>query len=69
MLLKFYPTSGLMSRPNGIMEWLDSHCRCHPRSYEMDLGDDPGFTLHTEVGFLDGSLDMEKQNREGVKIQ
>ena len=61
MLLKFYPTTGPVTRPEfGILEWLDKHARCHPHSWDNDLNGDPGFTLHTEqeIGTaLDPALD------------
>ena len=63
MLLKFFPTSGLTTRDNDILEWLDTHARCHPRSYNGNLGGDPGYTLHTEDSLENGGLDYSKQNR------
>jgi len=48
MLLKYYPSVGLGTRDNGVLGWLDQHGRCHPKCGGFDLGDDPGFTLHTE---------------------
>lgn len=67
MLLKFFPTDGLTTRDNGILEWLDAHRRCHPLSYAGGLEGDPGYTLHTED---DETLDFAKQNMtpEGKQI-
>jgi hypothetical protein len=44
-----------------IVEWLDSHGRCHPERLSADLGGNPGFTLHmdSEVG---AALAYDRQN-------
>ncbi len=62
MLLKYYPGPGLYPTGNAILEWLDTHGHCHPNDYAGNLGDNPGFTLHTENAFDDGTLSMDKQN-------
>lgn len=58
MLLKHFP-SALGTRDNGILEWIESHCPCHPRFDLSDLGGNPGFSLLTENA---NDLDMAKQN-------
>lgn len=64
MLLKFYPTDGLFTTDNKILEWLNTHRRCHPKSYDADLGDDPGFSLHTENA-IGTALNPEKRDMKG----
>jgi hypothetical protein len=63
MLMKFYPTTGLyVQTDKSIVDWLNAHGRCHPRSHESDLADDPGFTLHTEDSLDGKELRMDRQN-------
>ncbi len=64
MLLKYYPGTGLRTAPDlGILEWLDSHSRCHPSSkaFHPNLDGNPGFSLHTEDD-LGKDLSFELQN-------
>ena len=61
MLLSYFPGQGALHSDNDILPWLDSHAHCCGRGFTSDLGDDPGFSLHTE----NDELDMNKQNLEG----
>ena len=66
MLLKFYCGQGLTTRPgSGILEWLDTHAVCN--SFVVNLGGDPGFTLHTEED-LGIALDWERQNARPPEV-
>ncbi len=61
MLLK-YVFGRLTTRDNDILSWLDNHQECH-RNYTIDLGGNPGYSLHTEDELYDGGdLDPKKQN-------
>jgi hypothetical protein len=59
MLLKHSPVTGPLASDNRVLEWLSSHGKCHPNKDQIDLGGNPGFTLHTEDSIW---LDPEKQN-------
>ena len=66
MLLKHFSIEGVTTRDNGILEWLDTHAFCNPEVYGPDLGNNPGFTLHTENDLMDGiTLKKDKQNSTG----
>jgi len=60
-LLKYFPSTGITTRDNGILEWLDKHAFCHINAKErlVDLGTDPGFTLHTEADIQVLGLDKK----------
>ena len=59
MLIKYFPSSGLTTRDNGILDWIDAHGACHPNNGEIDLAGNPGFTLHVGDHEI---LDSTKQN-------
>lgn len=63
MLLKHFVGAGPKTRDNGVLDWLDSHAKCHPHWKNISLEGNPGFTLHTEESL---DLDWNKQNKEGV---
>ena len=48
MLLKHMVATGLTSRDNGILEWLNGHIDCHGSRYNQDLAGNTCFTLQTE---------------------
>ena len=58
MLLKYF-AGQLGTRDNGILEWIDAHCECHPNLYYQDLNSKPGFFLITES---DSAFVSEKLN-------
>ena len=63
MLLKFSPVSGYSQGDNEVLAWLEGHSNCHPKRHDIELGEDAGFTLHTEEGLSDEKeLRWSKQN-------
>ena len=53
--------AGLGTANNGILEWIDCHCGCHPRAFASDLGGVPGFSLYTDDA-VGKELDSDRAN-------
>ncbi len=53
--------AGLHPSDHDPMGWLARHGGCHPRAFSVDLGGNPGFTLHTDDD-VGGVLEPKKIN-------
>ena len=51
MLLKYFPYTGLETRDNGVLSWMDLHKHCHKIPGGTDLSGNTCFTLHTEKDY------------------
>ena len=68
MLAKYWPSSGEVTSPDFIGNWVAKHMGCSPNFYDMDLRGDRCFDLFTESDDRFNDLYQPGENRPGSTI-